>query len=51
MEDLSLAEGGSVALLGGGLRAWRRDGDALRVELGTLPPDAPAHVLALTGTR
>lgn len=51
IEDLSLADGGSVARLGGGALPWRREGDALRVELGCLPPDAPAHVLALTGTR
>ena len=51
IEDLPLAEGGRVALLGRGALPWRRDGAAVRVELGVLPAGASAHALALTGAR
>ena len=51
LADLSLADGGGVALLGHGPLRWQRDGDALRVDFGAPLPDAPAHVLELTGAR
>jgi alpha-L-fucosidase len=50
LEDLALADGGSVSLVGGGPLPWRREGSALRVEVGRLPDDgAPAFALALRG--
>jgi hypothetical protein len=52
IEDLPLADGARVELLGrSGPLPWRREGNALRVELGPLPAAAPAHVLAFTGAR
>jgi alpha-L-fucosidase len=51
LEDVPLADGARVELLGKGPVPWRRDGATLRVELGALPADAPAHALALTGLR
>ncbi|HEX2486570.1 MAG TPA: alpha-L-fucosidase [Myxococcota bacterium] len=49
LEDVALAEGGGVELLGRGPVRWQRDGTALRVELGEAPRDEPAFALALRG--
>lgn len=49
--DLPLADGARVELLGRGPVPWRREGAGLRVELGALPADAPAHALALAPVR
>jgi hypothetical protein len=49
LEDVALAEGGRVELLGRGPVRWQRDGTALRVELGEAPRDEPAFALALRG--
>jgi alpha-L-fucosidase len=47
IEDLAPSEGARVELLGRGPVAWRRDGGALRIELGAPLPDAPAHAFAI----
>ena len=48
IQDLVPTEGASVELLGRGPVAWRREGSALRVELGAPLPDSPAHVLVIS---
>ena len=50
LEDVPLADGARVELLGHGPLPWRREGTALRLELGALPASAPAYAVALTGT-
>jgi alpha-L-fucosidase len=49
LDDLALRDGASVELLGRGPLAWKHEAGALRVELGAPLPDAPAHVLAISG--
>jgi alpha-L-fucosidase len=50
-EDLPLEGTRRVEVLGCGPLPWRREGTALRVELGALPAGAPAHTVALSPSR
>jgi alpha-L-fucosidase len=46
--DFAPPEGARVELLGRGPLVWKRDGDALRLELGTPLPPAPAHAFSIS---
>jgi len=48
LDDLTPADGARVELLGRGPLAWKREGGALRVELGAPLVEAPAHALAIS---
>jgi alpha-L-fucosidase len=48
LDDLAPADGARVELLGRGPLAWKREAGALRVEIGALLPEAPAHTLAIS---
>jgi alpha-L-fucosidase len=47
LEDFEAPEGARVELLGRGALEWRRDGAALRIELGTPLAPAPAHAFSI----
>ena len=46
--DFAPPEGARVELLGRGPLVWKRDGDALRLELGAPLPPAPAHAFSIS---